>query len=65
MSYTPKHAKPASAKDVALNTYRGAFGTSDATAGRHARQGNESPQCMARAGAGTGQSRDSQRSRVA
>jgi hypothetical protein len=40
MSYTPKHAKPASAKNVALSSYRGAFGTTEAAHGRHARHGN-------------------------
>jgi hypothetical protein len=68
MSYTPKHAKPASAKDVALNTYRGAFGTADGTHGRHVRHvrpdGERAPH-RPRAGAGTGQRRDSQPTRVA
>lgn len=58
MSYTPKHAKPASAKDVALSTYRGAFGTTAVTPGRHARQGTAEAQRMSRVGAETGQPRD-------
>ena len=59
MSYTPKHAKPTSAKDAALSTYRGAFGSSDVAPGRHARQGNGEGQRMSRISAGTGQPRDS------
>ena len=37
MSYTPKHAKPASAKKVAPGAYRRAF--TEAVSGRHARPG--------------------------
>ena len=37
MSYTPRHAKPASAKDIALSAYHGAFGSTEASSGRHAR----------------------------
>ena len=58
MSYTPKHAKPASAKDVALSTYRGAFGTTDTAPGRHARRGTAEAQRMPRASAATGPTRD-------
>lgn len=58
MSYTPRHAKPTSAKDVALSTYRGAFGTTDTPPGRHACRGTADVQRMPRVGAETGQSRD-------
>jgi hypothetical protein len=39
MSYSPKHAKPASAKDIAVSAYRGAFGSNESSSGRHARPG--------------------------
>ena len=58
MSYTPRHAKPASAKDVALSTCRGAFGSTDLAPGRHARQGTAEAQRMPRGRAGAGQPRD-------
>jgi hypothetical protein len=61
MSYTPKHAKPASAKDVARSTYHGAFGTAEAAPGRHARHGNG----QAQRATGTAQARDSVTSKAA
>jgi hypothetical protein len=36
MGYSPKHAKPFSArKDIVLSSRRGLFGTSEAGSGRH------------------------------
>jgi len=43
MSYSPKHAKPASAKDIAVSAYRGAFGSHESSSGRHARSGKGRP----------------------
>ena len=37
MGYTPKHAKPASARDAGLNSHHGSFGIIEAASGRHAR----------------------------
>jgi hypothetical protein len=37
MSYTPKHAKPSSAKGSTPGSHHGSFGIIDAATGRHTR----------------------------